>query len=187
MEGGYYDEIRTTNLQALVEKKTQKPLVFVSSWIRRRVDVFNLKMVGVRASETSHFEAVNGNLKISWFPLRPKRYCITSSRRRSYFRNFHTHMAWRIPSFQHTSIATTKKKSTPKTNHPKKLMFWLRCKKNLLKIGKNRFPPWTRPALHEWHDEWYLEDLPSRVVPGEGAQPKPLFASGILENRSKKY
>ena len=51
MEGGYYDEIRTTNLQALVEKKTQKPLVFVSSWIRRRVDVFNLKMVGIRASE----------------------------------------------------------------------------------------------------------------------------------------
>lgn len=47
-------------------------------------------------------------------------------------------------------------------------MFWLRSKKIYWKSANIGFPPWTRPALHEWHDEWYLEDLRSRVVPGEG-------------------
>ena len=57
MEGGYYDEIRTTNLQALVEKKTYTSGFF---WLldkkeSRCVQSQNGRCQGLR---TSHFEAV---------------------------------------------------------------------------------------------------------------------------------
>lgn len=193
MEGGYYDEIRTTNLQALVEKKTYTSVFcqLLDKKESRCVQSQNGRYQGLR---TSHFEAVNGNLKISWFPLRPKRYCITSSRRRSYGSNHFSHTHGLEDSQLSThKYSNPKKKSTPKTNHPKKLMFWLRSKKIYWKSANIGFPPWTRPALHEWHDEWYLEDLRSRVVPGEGGPsnrmpgPTAICQWHSWWNRSKKY